>query len=306
MKNLGDKDLNLLNVFAVLMEEKNVSKAAKRLFLSQSSVSHALARLRTMFDDRLLVRVSKGMEATPKAEELLPKVKNFIRSAEEVFFRQDSFHLALTERTVHISSTDYAEKLILPDLLGIMKKACPMVQVKCSDVLGSLPKLAMERGEVDLAIAGFFGDLPDGFYKQRIFKDQFAVLSRRGHAIEEQSFTLDSYLKHEHILVSPQGDFKSLIDRQIHPRKRKVIAGISNFSSPGWVVAQTDLLLTAPSRLLDKFCEYLPVVKHELPLTNPEIAVQQVWHERLQDDPFHQWLRKTIRDLFRDLEVASS
>jgi DNA-binding transcriptional LysR family regulator len=297
MLDIRSKDLNLLSIFDVLMRERNVSRAAKKLHLSQSTLSYSLSRLREMFGDDLFVRTGRGITPTPRAMEIAPRITQFLDFASSLFLADDDFDAAKAQGTIRIASTEMIEHLLLPKLIPLLRREAPGLLLQSTSTQGFLPKTALERGELDLAIAGFFGDLPEGFYRQELFTDRFRVIARKGHPIFKRKPTIEDYVAWDHILISPQGDMKSLIDKSLGKKSRRLVAGISNFLTPGWVVADSDVLLTAPSRLVGIFEKSLPVRAFDLPFKSPEISVVQVWHERLHRNSLHKWFRGLLRQV---------
>lgn len=282
----------------------NVTKAAHSLSLSQSAVSHSLGRLREEFADALFVRTPKGVTPTPKALMLREPILQALDRCRLVFESPASFNPRMSSGDIRISSTDYIEQILLPKLIPHLQKNAPHMVLHSRNLQGQLPKLAMERGECDLAIAGFFEDLPDGFYRQVLFEDGFSTIVRKGHPILKDKVTLKSYLAYDHILISPQGDMNSLVDAWLKKKKMKtkIIAGISNFLTPGWVVAGSDVILTAPQKLINFFvnCGALSVQEISTPVEVPTITMVQVWHERTHRDPMLKWFRETLCRIFSD------
>lgn len=290
-------DLNLLIVFKALAESLNTTKAGKQLGLSQPAVSHALKRLRSTFDDDLFVRASRGLVPTPRALEILPAVLKILEESALLFAGDQSFDPQSSTRVFKIATTDYFETIALPGLLAHLRERAPGVQIITRPLHGSLPKEELEAGSIDLAIAGYFGALPEGYYKQLLFKDDFVCVSGEKKFGGKQGMSVKEYADSKHILISPSGDMKSKSEAILkrHGHAQEFVAGISSFSAPGWVVAETDYLLTCPRRLAQTFGRYLPVKVRELPFKMEEISVVQVWHLRNHKDPAHVWLRGTIK-----------
>ena len=190
----------------------------------------------------------------------------------------------------------FFEHLVLPKLLPLLQTQAPGLILHSRSAEGRLPKEQLEQGQFDVAIAGFFGDLPDGFYKRKLYEDHFVCIVREGHPRIGKSLTLDQYLAERHVLISPQGDLRGVIDVQLEKKKKKrqVIAGISNFLTPGGVIAASDCVLTVPSRLAEVYRQRLPIKVMELPLTAPPVVMLIAWHERTHRDPLHQWFRDKI------------
>ncbi len=293
-----NKDLNLLVLFDVLMTERSVSAAAKRMHLSQSAVSHALARLRLAFGDDLFVRTARGVTPTPEAFSLAPKVAEALAKAEAVFTTPEHFDPAKAEGRLIMASTELFEHLALPRLIPRLAVEAPKLTLLSTSGLSQLPKDALMRGDVDVAVAGFFEDLPEGFCQEPVFDDHFVCVLRRGHRFVREPLTLDAYLTLDHLLVSPQGDLYGTVDRALAKMnlRRRLVAGVSNFLTPGLVVAESDMVVTIPSRIAALYQAY-DVVVVPLPLAVPGISVIQVWHERTTGSPLHVWFRRLLQEV---------
>ena len=297
IKSLAMLDLNLLIVLRAIDEHRHVTRAASFLGVSQSAVSHALSRLRDVFSDDLYVKTPRGMVPTPKAERLVVLTEPVIRSLRHVFFEDKGFSPAELDYTFRVHTTDFVENLLLPSILKIQNEEAPGLKVSFQNVGFSLPKQDLEEGRTDLAIAGFFGELPDGFYRQKLFLDSFKCAVRKDHPTIKGRMTLSNYCSLPHILIAPGGDLKGTIDKILAKKKisRKMVAGTSGFLAAGWAAAQSDAILTAPSKLIDQFESYLPIQSMAVPLEIPPITIVQVWHERQNRDPAHKWFREKLQ-----------
>ncbi len=296
MDNIVDKDLNLLTVFEALALERNVSKAASRLHLSQSAVSHALGRLRDAFGDDLFVRASRGVVPTARALALQPKILQALDAVRSVYRRDATFSPKQATGQVRMGSTEAFEHLVLPKLIPLLSREAPDLVLNSRMVHGRLPKEDMEQGICDVAVAGFFGDLPEGFYKRKLYEDDFVCLVRKDHPRIRKEPTLDQYVAERHLLISPQGDLHGIVDQQLEKKKRSrvVVAGISNFLTPGAVVASSDLILTMPSRLAELHRKLHALNLFAIPVPVPKVVMVMTWHERTHRDPLHQWFREQL------------
>lgn len=304
MKNIRNIDLNLLVVFGALCAEKNATKAAKRLGLSQPAISHALSRLREQLKDPLFVRASKGLVATKRALELEKPVLELLSQLDEVLIGPNDFIPSKAQNVFRIATTDYFEQVALPKILKVLESEAPDVTVISRPTLGSLPKSELESGEYDLAIAGFYSDLPEGLMKQKLFDDDFVCVTRSDHPrLKRKTISIGQYSEEKHILISMQGDMKTkskdlLARKGMHQQFR---AGVSSFLSPGWILTETNYLLTCPRKLATSYKKHLPVALYELPIEIPRIQVIQVWHERNQSDGGHAWFRQLIHRVCQTL-----
>ena len=300
---LKDFDLNLLLVFKAIDRERNVSRAARELGLTQPALSQALARLREQLKDPLFVRSARGMVPTPKATELSPKIHRILETLGATLADAREFHPAQAERLFRLATTDYFELLALPALSAVLAREAPGVQIQTRSSDGILPKAELESGQLDLAIAGFYGDLPEGFYRQKLFEDDFACLVRRGHPLaakKARAISVNDYATHRHAMISPQGDLKGRVDPLLakQGKRRQISVALEGFAASGWIVARSDLVLTGPRRLLEIFASELPVKLLEEPFGLPRISVVQVWHARNHEDAEHRWLRTQIQKRF--------
>lgn len=298
--NIKTKDLNLLLLFKVLYEELNVSSAAVRMDLSQPALSHKLNKLRHELADPLFVRAARGLTATPKAIALAPAILQLVSELEGFYQQQtQTDFLAQTDRLV-IYSTDYIESLLLPDLLAQVSELAPNVQLVFRHTQGTLPKQQLERGECDLAIAGFYRDLPESFYQQQLLTERFVVLLRQQHPLAAQPLTLDLYCQSRHIVTTLTGDLHGIVDQQLADsgRNRMVCAGLSGFLSPAYLLEKNDLLLTCLKSLADLARRSHPeLIIKDCPVPLPAVQISQIWHSRTQDDPLRRWLRQQIQQL---------
>ncbi|HXH29352.1 MAG TPA: LysR family transcriptional regulator [Bacteriovoracaceae bacterium] len=303
MMNIRNIDLNLLVVLRELLQEKSTVKVAAKLGMSQPAVSHALNRLRETFGDPLLVRASKGMVPTRRALELARPVSLFLDEVATLFTGEKTFVPAEAKVTFKIAATDFFEQVFLSKILAVFEKEAPNCKLITRAAPGTLPKEQLESGEFDLAVAGFYGDLPEGYYQQVLFQDDFVCVARKNHPSLKGALTIKKYADETHMLISPHGDMKARSEVVLKKKglEQKFMAGVASFTSPGWIIPNTDLLLTCPRRLALTYAEYLPVKVHELPFDNGKISVMQIWHERSHSDEAHKWLRQVIFQVCKSL-----
>lgn len=297
--NINSSDLNLLSVFYALARDKSTTKAAQSLGLSQPAVSHALNRLREMFKDPLFVRASRGLVPTKKALELAEPIERLLKDAESILNEKVSFDPKTEVREFRISTTDYFEIVALPHILKRLSKEAPGIRIVSSATQGHLQKQQFESGTIDLSIAGFFGELPEGYFQQTVFRDDFVCVGRKGNPHLKGTLTPSKYGEARHILISPQGDMKSRSAAALKKLKyeQKFQAGVASFISPAWMIAESDLLLTCPRKLAEAYTRYLPLEMSKLPFSLDGISVVQVWHARHHKDPAHTWLRALIKEV---------
>ncbi len=298
--NISNKDLNLLHLFQVLYEERNASRAAERLTLSQPALSHKLNKLRHQFGDPLFVRAPRGLTPTPRAHELAPQVQRLVEQLQDFYSRCDGEDFLARPAQLHLYSTDYLEQTLLPRLLPILRSQAPNLTLVTHNTRGELPREALEKGTCDLAIAGFYSGLPDTFHQQRLLGEDFVVLAAADHPHLRDGLTLEAFLACEHLLTTLTGDLDGRVDRALRAlgQQRRVIAGLSSFIAPTRLIHGTDLLLTCLRSLAEDAVERDPALRvHALPLELPRVEVMQIWHERTHADPLRRWFRQQVREV---------
>ena len=304
IKKISKFDLNLLTVFVAIDEYRHITKAAKVLGITQPALSHALGRLRSLLGDKLFVKSSQGMVPTPKSEQLSVPIRALLHSFETSVLGAQEFNPKTLKKTFTIHTTDLIECLALPKLLQSLENEAPHLKVVSRPAGFSLPREEMERGTCDVAIAGFFGDLPDGFYQQKLFTDHFQTAVRQNHPRlrGKKSLTLDEYCNERHVLIAPGGELRGRVDDILKKKKRErqIVAGLNVFMSSAWIISQSDYLLTGPSRLLGQSGQAFPIQVMAAPIEIPSITIVQVWHERNHQDQGHKWVREHIRKILQE------
>src|SRR5262244_4218404 len=207
-------DLNLLVAFQVLMREKNVSRAAERLFIGQPAMSGTLARLREVFQDEVLVRTGRGMEPTTKALALYAQLTPALESIRATLFAQPAFDPATQSRTFHLGMRDWVEMWLMPALMARVQQAAPRVRIAVLASDARLGARMLENDEMDLGISVF----PDGPPWQR--REQLAAMGYRcvydGRRLGLRSpLTLEDYLAHPHLVTPTQADFRGPVDDEL-------------------------------------------------------------------------------------------
>ncbi|HEY0709500.1 MAG TPA: LysR family transcriptional regulator [Polyangia bacterium] len=291
---LRSVDLNLLVVLSALLNERHVTRAARRLGLTQSAASHALARLREIFKDPLLVRRGRRLDPTPRALALLPQLERGLAELKGTIQGEPAFEPQTTQRSFVIGTTDYGQAILAEPLLRRLRREAPGVDL----VMNAFPNVIemMDAGTMDLAL-GPPTALPSGFSSQKLFSDGFMCVVRQGHPqIRGPRITLAQYLSLSHLLVAPGGSPGSLVDAELarRGRSRRVALTVTNFLVAPVVVASSDLISTGPVRLLQNLLRPYGLRGLPTPLALEGFEMHMVWHDRRARDPAHAWLRETV------------
>ncbi|OAI30591.1 LysR family transcriptional regulator [Methylosinus sp. R-45379] len=310
MSELRNFDLNLLITFDVLMEELSVSRAAERMYVTQSAMSHALQRLRQQFDDPLLVRGAGGMKPTERALSLAGPVKALLRDANTLIQEPESFDASESRRRFNIAATDYMDLLVAPLLMERIDSTAPGVDIHIKRTQQPFPEHDLEYGELDVVL-GFDAVLKPATYlaREKLFEDRMVSVVRRGHPKSGvKDLTLDDYLAMKHMLISRTGTRFGVIDDWLAERglSRRVALTVPHFLSAPLIVAQTDMELSLPERIANCFLAQAPLTILSLPIELPHYDLVMVWHPLRERDPAHRWLREQIVSVCRTLEASKS
>jgi DNA-binding transcriptional LysR family regulator len=288
-------DLNLLVALEAMLSERSVTRAGARLGLSPSAMSHALARLRTTFGDDLLVRTRGGMVATARGEQLLGPLRRALEELAVLVAGPGGFDPGSSQREFTLATTDYVEAVLLPPLLSRISAAAPGVQLRVRPLEISDVVEPLERGSYDAAIGVAF-DVSPGLQQQALFSEEMVLVCRKGHPLVKRSVDLATYLELRHVMVSVRGGSQGVVDELLarSGQRRRIALLVPHFLAAQLIVASTDLVMTAPARVVSRLGEALGLRVLTPPLAVPGFTVKQVWHERQQDDPGHLWLRQQV------------
>lgn len=296
---LMNKDLNLLFVFSAIWEERNLSKAADRLFLSQSAVSHALKRLRTDFGDPLFVRESKGVVPTDFAVALAPKVRQLLQEMEDVYHANRIFDPKEEKRSIVIAAGDYFSITMLVPFVERLTARAPHVRLITKPVANVFQPERFEKGDIHLAITAIEMEKREGFHLQEICREGISFCARKGHPQVENKISIEKYLKLKHINVSNFGSDWGVVDECLEAidEKREVALVASSFFDAATLVRSTDLVLSAPHQICLGLAKEYDLAVYPFPLKHNMRSVSMVWHERTDKDPFHAWIRQMIFEI---------
>jgi len=295
-------DLNLLRVLAALERHRSVSLAAEALQMSQSGFSTALARLRRRFGDALFVRTAHGMTPTPRALRMIQTAQGVLEQVQSGILERPGFDPATARTEFRLAMADVAEIVFLPRLLAHLQAVAPQVRVSCESLSPQALPEAMGAGAIDLAL-GYFPDLgAQAFFHQRLYTHTYAVMLRRGHALQSGRLTEREFLRAGHAVVSSPARSHSLFDRFLQKRglERRIVLSTPHHLSLPAILESSDLIATVPLATGTHFAARGSVALVGLPFKPPTFPVQQHWHRLYHHDPRSVWLRTQIAQLFND------
>ena len=294
-------DLNLLVVFDQLRHRRRVAQVAEALGLSQPAVSNALARLRKLLGDELFTRTPSGMQPTPFAEQLAEPVANALAMLRAALNQTNSFDPGTSQRSFCIGMTDIGEVYFLPKLMEALKPVAPGINLSTVRDTAVHLRDDMAAKRVDLAI-GLLPQLKGGFFQQRLFKQRYVCLFRRGHALDQGGITPEQFSGAEHVLVVSAGTGHGKVDTLLRRVgvARHVRLTVPHFVAVGHILQTTDMVATVPERFAQQSLAPFNLSYAALPFDLPEIAIHLFWHAGVHQDPANQWLRKLIFTMFAD------
>lgn len=290
--NARDFDLNLLVALDVLLQTGSVTDAAARLGLSQPAMSHRLRRLRAALGDPLLVPGRRGLVPTPRAQQLAERLRGALGQLAGLVEQPERFDPATARRTFHFASNDLGDLCVMPLVLARVSQLSPHISlVLRSPGPGMLD--AFERGDLDLAVGG---QLPagHGLVQRKIAEDDWQCLARVDHPQIRGRLTPQAWAALPHLLVSQTGAGPGIVDEVLAARglARRVAYRTPYFVGAPFVVARSDLVLTVPGAVARYMTHLLPLQAFPPPLQLPPGRIFMVFHERMQADAGHRWLRE--------------
>lgn len=297
-------DLNLLKVFIALIEEGSVTGAGERLGLAQSSISHALGRLRRTFGNPLFVRTTIGMRPTPFAMSMVGPVTGMLDELQSVLERSQPFHPATSTREFRLLMPDIVEFLLMPRLLRLIDQNGYSVKVLSNrHPLGTHQPLrtyreALEAGQADLAIA-VLPETHRNFVQRLLFEDPQVCMMSHDNPLRHK-LTLERYLMARHLVVDTPAIADSLLRKALgnQAHRRQVVIAAPNYLVAPFAISGTDIVAVLPKAIADIFAEAAGLVSMPPPFKMPATSVRIFWHRAMHDDPGCQWLRTTIAGLF--------
>lgn len=291
--NLRKLDLNLLIALDVLIAEASVTKAAVKLNMSQSAMSHALKRLRTILNDEILIRTSREMEVTPYAWQISDRVRQILIDIESTLLSETTFNSATAQETFRIAASDYVEATIGINLIQQLATQAPGIRIRITNLDKETVMDALDENRIDLIINARL-PLKSWHVEQNLYREEFVCVVRSDEALTELS--MEDYLRRSHLLVSMRDDFQGKVDEILEQQQqsRQVIWSTPHFMAIPFLLANSDCVALLPRRMAQQCAKAMDLKLLSPPMTIEGFTVSMIWHQRNTNRPQHQWLRAQV------------
>jgi DNA-binding transcriptional LysR family regulator len=277
-----------------------VSRAADALGMSQPAMSFALNKLRALFGDPLFIRASRGMQPTPRAQQLIEPLQSVLDRIRNDVLQRPSFDPATAQRVVTFNMSDIGELVFLPRILEHLRRTAPGIDVRTVSTPPAQLEEALQSGEVDLVV-GYFPNLQGAaIYQQRLFSHSFVCLMRADHPVIGEQITRKQFLEAQHAVVHPEGKSHEVFERALQERglRRRVVLSIPHYLALPVILGESDLIVTVPYAVGKSFARMANIKMLRPPIDVPRADVKQLWHVRFHHDPVTQWIRGVVAELF--------
>lgn len=295
MNDLRRIDLNLLVVLDALLSEQHVTRAAERLHLSQPAVSHALARLRDLLGDPLLVRAGSTLVPTARALELVAPLAEALAQVQSLL-APNTFDPATARRTFRVAMSDYGAAIILPGLIRTLRREAPGIDLQISHASREGMLEGVLNGDIDLA-AGVFPEMPNELRSSVLFEERYVCLLDRRSLPADGVLDLPTYLSRPHVLLEMRGSGTPEIERALTSlrERRRVTISLPHWNVAPQLISGTDLILTVSSRSVRE------IDQQELIVLPPPFEIAPftfvlAWHKRRGGDQALNWLNRRIEE----------
>lgn len=297
---MDSHDLNFLYLVDALYRERSVSRAALRLNLTQSAVSHGLNRLRAKFDDSLFVRTAAGMAPTPLGERIALGARRALELIQMEILDEPQFEPLRARHTFVVGMTDMGGTVILPRVVQALSVRAPQMRIVPVALRPHEVNEMMQSGAVDMAW-GFFGHLSPALYQQTLFRRPLIGIRRKTRdGAQEVGMDFEAFVNRPHVFATATSVTNELLMQKVKERGATLQVALECpyiLAVPA-IIASSDYLATVPDQLASLFLRLADIETFSLPLEIPDVIVKQHWHARNNDDVAHRWMRSFVAECF--------
>jgi len=295
-------DLNLLPVFVTLMEERNVTRAAERLGITQPALSNALSRLRIMLKDPLFIRERYGIQPTQTALELAPAIAEALAKLDDAVLGQQAFDPAQADRVMTIAPNSYVEFVLMPAIVARLGEIAPGIRLRFTPYGNDLVETGVMSGTTAMVL-GRVTDPPDNLVVQHVMDEGLACVVRTDHPEIGDSISREQFERMKHVNVLPPGRMRAGLFQALQQRglKREVAVSVTHFLAVPEMIAVTDYCTTLPKLICRRLADDPRVKVLPPPVDLGTFPVEMAWHVRYRNDPAHRWLRSLVADVAQEV-----
>ena len=296
--NLSRLDLNLLVAFDALLAEGSVTRAAERVGIGQPSMSHALGRLRKLLKDELFVRAADGVRPTPRAQALADPIRVVLSAIQGTLLQEQGFDPAEAERSFVLGMPDSIEIALLPRLMKHLEAEAPKIRIRVRSIDRFDVLEQLDRDRLHLGI-GLFTEGAVHHKRRRLYGRNYLCLYDPARLPLEPPITLEDYVAVPHVLGSLREDAHGVVDDALAPLglRRTIAVTTPHFAAVPFILKGARLLSTVPQRPAQIFAERFGLTTSPVPVVLPDLTISMLWHASYDQDPAHQWLRRTVTHL---------
>jgi DNA-binding transcriptional LysR family regulator len=301
--NLSAVNLNLLVHLDALVEEGNVTRAAKREGVTQSAMSHSLQKLRELLDDPLLVRHGARNELTSAARALRQPLRKALLDVQRIVRDAGRFDPTTAERLFQCACPDFLSVLLMPKVATRLQRRAPGMDLEIVPNQPLRYPYLLETGEIDFALGGVLPAEP-GIRRIKLYTETLACAVRKGHPRVKKRITAEQYARLGHCLITVgESRTPTWVDDRLRRLglQRRIVVRTRSFLAAPQIVAHSDLVVTGPRRLCEYMAKPFDLQLFEFPLEPISFEEELLWHERAEDDPGHRWMRRVFAEVARSL-----
>ena len=295
-------DLNLMPVFLALMEERNVTRAAERLGITQPALSNALNRLRDTLRDPLFIRERYGMRPTQLAEEMAPVIRTALAQFDELILGQQEFDPEKASRLFTVAPNSYVEFVLMPEVVARLRERADGIKLRLIPFGSDLSETGAVSGTTEMVL-GRITDPPDNMVVQHLMDDGLACVVRADHPEIGDSISKADYERLRHVNVLPPGRLRAGLFQALEQRglRREVAVSVTHFLAVPEMIAATDYCTTLPRQICRRLARDTRLKILPAPADLGTFPVEIAWHVRYRHDPAHRWLRSLISEVAKEI-----
>lgn len=295
-------DLNLMPIFLALMEERNVTRAAERLGITQPALSNALNRLRDTLRDPLFIRERYGMRPTQLAEEMAPVIRTALAQFDELILGQQEFDPEKASRLFTVAPNSYVEFVLMPAVVARLRERADGIKLRLIPFGSDLAETGAVSGATEMVL-GRITDPPDNMVVQHLMDDGLACVVRADHPEIGDSISKEDYERLKHVNVLPPGRLRAGLFQALEQRglRREVAVSVTHFLAVPEMIAATDYCTTLPRQICHRLARDTRLKILPAPADLGTFPVEIAWHVRYRHDPAHRWLRALISEVAKEI-----